>query len=111
FDVNAIEFLDIRGNIPTRMKKLIESSEAHGLVLAKAALDRLLSSEEEEFQETRQKLSNALRQCIWMVLPLSLNPAAAAQGALAVEVKNSRQDIVGLAKKINQSSDFENVQK
>ena len=46
FEMNSLSFRDIRGNILTRVKKL-KGSNADGLVIAKAALDRLLSPVEE----------------------------------------------------------------
>ena len=39
----AIIFENVRGNIPTRVRKLVESDDVHGLIVAKAALDRLLA--------------------------------------------------------------------
>ena len=39
-----INFIDIRGNIDTRLKKFM-AGEAHGIVVAKAAIDRILEYE------------------------------------------------------------------
>lgn len=66
----AIEFVPVRGNVPTRLRKLHEG-EHHGLVVAKAALDRLRLSDD---------------RCHRMILPISANPTGAAQGALAMEI-------------------------
>lgn len=66
----AIEFVPVRGNVPTRLRKLHEGTH-HGLVVAKAALDRLMLSDD---------------RCHWMILPISANPTGAAQGALAMEI-------------------------
>lgn len=65
-----IEFVPVRGNVPTRLRKLHEGTH-HGLVVAKAALDRLMLSDD---------------RCHWMILPVSANPTGAAQGALAMEI-------------------------
>ena len=65
-----IEFVPVRGNVPTRLRKLHEGTH-HGLVVAKAALDRLMVSDD---------------CCHWMILPISANPTGAAQGALAMEI-------------------------
>ena len=85
--LEEIRFLSVRGNIQTRVKKLFEQETINGLVVAKAALDRLFHSHDDEFAETREFLQGALNQCLWMVLPLTENPTAAAQGALAIEVR------------------------
>ncbi len=37
----GVEVADIRGNVPTRIRKLIESKEWHGILLARAGLERL----------------------------------------------------------------------
>lgn len=83
----------VRGNIPTRVRKLIQG-EGDALVVAKAALDRLLS------EEAPAEVSSAIRQqlaaCAWMVLPIRDFPAAPAQGALAIEVARDRADVIAL---------------
>ena len=44
-----------------------------------------------------------------MVLPLSENPCAPAQGAVAIEVNDERNDIFDIVKSINHSDTFESV--
>jgi hydroxymethylbilane synthase len=105
-----VQFESIRGNIQTRIRKLLEG-EADGLVLAKAGLDRVLQADRAEFQETQTFLRQALEQLQWMILPISLNPTAAAQGALAIEVKNGRQDVLDAVAQIHCESTFEAVVK
>ncbi|MES3039079.1 MAG: hydroxymethylbilane synthase, partial [Bdellovibrionota bacterium] len=106
---SKINFLPVRGNVQTRVKKWKDEPNVHGLVVAKAAMDRLLNATQEEFQETRSFLRSAFRDDNWMVLPLSENPTAAAQGALAVEIKSDRQDLIQLFRKINHTMTFEAV--
>jgi hydroxymethylbilane synthase len=105
----TLEFEPVRGNVQTRVRKLMDG-EQHGLVVAKAALDRMLSAERGEFQESRNFLKSSLEKLNWMVLPLTLNPAAAAQGALAVETKQGRGDIKKLFTGIHDPAVFECVQ-
>ena len=50
FEIDFLNFNDIRGNILTRVQKL-QDSNADGLVIAKAALDRLLSPKEKDKSE------------------------------------------------------------
>ncbi len=108
FTPSDVEFVSVRGNIPTRLKKLL-IEDADALVVAKAALDRLLGSPQEEFAQTRSEMRDVLNRCEFMVLPLSLNPTAAAQGALAIEIKNERKDLIELLSSIHCSKTFEAV--
>ncbi len=100
--VSKIRFEPVRGNIQTRVAKLWQplpdGSQADGLIVAKAALDRLLSASDE--------LRPALSQCCWMVLPLSVNPTAAAQGALAIEIAVARDDLRNLCETVNCAATF-----
>ena len=109
FAVDKIEFLNVRGNIPTRVRKIF-SEGADGLIVAKAAMDRLLTAEADEYKEVRQELRENLTRCRWMVLPLSLNPTAAAQGALAIEIKKGRNDLKEIFAKIHCAKTFAAVQ-
>ena len=83
-----IEFVDVRGNIQTRLSKLFES-EKDGLVIAFAAMKRLLASS--EFLKEESNLLEILKESKWMLLPLSENPAAPAQGALALEISKNQK--------------------
>ncbi|MEO7191815.1 MAG: hydroxymethylbilane synthase [Vicinamibacterales bacterium] len=80
----------VRGNIPTRLRKLL-AGDGDALVVAKAALDRLLSPDSKP--DVARDIRNALGQCAWMVLPLRQFPTAPAQGALAIEIAASRTDL------------------
>ena len=105
-------FTPVRGNIQTRVRKLLEMEAADALIVAKAAFDRLLAAEREEFAEGRAFLRKALASLDWMVLPLSLNPTpAAAQGALAIEVRRDRADLLKRLEGINHAPSFEAVQR
>ncbi|HEY8203394.1 MAG TPA: hypothetical protein VIF81_01585 [Pyrinomonadaceae bacterium] len=90
--IDELIFEPVRGNVPTRVRKMWNPG-ADGLIVAKAALDRLLEAPEEEFAATQAELRKALSQCRWMVLPLRANPSAPAQGALAVEIKIGRPEL------------------
>lgn len=117
---SQLEFENIRGNIQTRIRKLIESSEVHGLVVAKAALDRLLGAQEwqdnlstpaqDSFESGISILKKYLEDLFVLVLPKSLFPTAAAQGALALEIRSDRSDLEIFLKSFHAPNDFENVQ-
>ena len=98
--LRVLNFVNVRGNVPTRVRKLMQS-ETDGLVVAKAALDRLLAAKQSEFAATQQELRDALSQCRWMVLPLRENPSAPAQGALAIEILRRRSDLRELLTPLN----------
>ncbi|KPK21254.1 MAG: hypothetical protein AMJ76_03120 [Dehalococcoidia bacterium SM23_28_1] len=74
---------DVRGNIDTRLRKL-KSGDYDALVLAAAALVRL-------------RRTSAVSQ----YLPLALMLPAAGQGALAVEVRQSDEEVMELIQPLN----------
>ncbi len=108
-------FEDVRGNIQTRLDKLLKL-EVDGLIVAKAAIDRLLSASQynqvdDNFDQSANKIYQAIKQCEWMVLPASVNPPAAAQGALVVEIASKRNDLAKILSAINCTKTFNDVQK
>jgi hydroxymethylbilane synthase len=107
--INELKFENVRGNVQTRARKMLEQN-VDGLIVAKAAIDRLLSAPQAEFAETRQFLRDALSQCLWMVLPLSANPSAPAQGALAIEISRKREDMRELIAPLNCSDTYTAVE-
>ena len=88
FDIDEINFINIRGNIPTRFKKFINGSE-DSFIVAKAAIDRLLNNKLNQFQDLVKKIQTYIDQCLWTITPLSLNPTSPGQGALACEVRST----------------------
>jgi hydroxymethylbilane synthase len=92
--VSAIDTQPVRGNIETRLRKLVEG-QGHGLVMAKAALDRLLTFGV-PFENEAVTVRGYLDQCEWMVMPMREFPWAPAQGAIAVEVASGRPDVAAL---------------
>jgi hydroxymethylbilane synthase len=110
--LNDLNFANVRGNVPTRVRKLLES-EVDGLIVAKAALDRLLAAPAEgadDFLDTKKELRAALSQCRFMVMPLRENPSAPAQGALAIEISRRRDDMRSLIAPINCADTFSAVE-
>jgi hydroxymethylbilane synthase len=98
-------FEPVRGNIQTRLQKWQSSDSIDGFVVAKAALDRLLSEDypqkdEEDIKQSREYIREILKTSLFMCLPLSLNPNAPAQGALAVEIKKGRDDLKRVLRKL-----------
>ena len=104
-----IKFQDVRGNIHTRLTKLIEGSE-DGLVVAKAAIDRFMNNKNKEFESDRKSILTMQTKLNWMVLPLSQNPCAAAQGALAIEAREEDEVIKEMIANISNNEIFDSVE-
>jgi hydroxymethylbilane synthase len=103
--LRELNFTNVRGNVPTRLRKLLEL-DVDGLIVAKAALDRLLEAKQSEFVSTEEELRRALSRCRWMILPLRENPSAPAQGALAIEIVRRRADLRELLAPLNCADTF-----
>lgn len=106
FGLNEVHFESVRGNIPTRLNKLIAAENIDGLILAKAAMDRLILTAVPELQETQKHVIQILALMNWMVLPLSENPNAAAQGAIAIEINSNNSEVLHTLQKINDPETF-----
>ncbi len=108
-EIAESQFLNVRGNILTRLKKLI-SEDVDALIVAKAALDRLLTTDDPQYLASQNEIKEILRKCRWMCLPLTINPSAAAQGALAIEAKKNSPWKSVLAE-IHNPECFQNVER
>lgn len=75
-----IETKTLRGNVNTRVKKL-KDGEYDAIVLAMPGLERLALDE-----AATKELAPLLKDMNFMVLPASIFPWAASQGALAIEM-------------------------
>lgn len=78
-DTNNITFKTIRGNIDTRLNKLI-AGDFDAIVLAFAGLARLFRS-----KDGRERLTPIMKQLNMTLLPLTLVAGAPGQGALCLE--------------------------
>jgi len=104
-----VTFVPVRGDIGQRLARL-EAGDCAALVVAKAAIDRLLAASGPEFIASRMRVLAALAACEVIVLPLTLNPAAPGQGALAIEVRRDRSDLLELLAAVNHEPTFRRVQ-
>jgi hydroxymethylbilane synthase len=105
--IEAVEFLPVRGDILRRLRTLL-TGDADALVVAKAAIDRLLSAAD-DLAAARSQVLAALDACRVIVLPLAANPAAPAQGALAIEARRDRTDLADVLAAINHAPTFARV--
>jgi hydroxymethylbilane synthase len=103
-----VTFVLARGDCEARLKQLMDG-EAQALIVAKANIDRLLESTQPEFEAVRERVRAALAACEIMVLPLALNPTAPGQGALAIEIRRDRGDLVGMLAGINDEASYARV--
>jgi len=77
------QIFDLRGNVPTRIQKFLES-DWDAIILARAGVERL-----------------GLQKHISSIIPKSLILPAVGQGALAVECRKDDKEILRLLSKIN----------
>jgi hydroxymethylbilane synthase len=89
---NVITLEPLRGNVDSRLRRLREprgsERQLDGIVLALAGLTRLYADTTTE-RQGRKLLTELLQELPLMVLPLTDNPAAPGQGALAIECRSS----------------------
>jgi hydroxymethylbilane synthase len=91
----SVRLVELRGNVDSRLRRLHEPRDSarhlDGIVLAFAGLARLWAD-----AAGRALLEPLLAPLPRMLLPLSLCPAAPAQGALAIECRRDDAYTVGL---------------
>ena len=76
----------LRGNVNSRIRKLKEG-QYHAITLALAGIERLAHTE-----KSHAELSELLQGMNYFVLPQSVFPSAASQGALGIEMREDRDD-------------------
>lgn len=76
----------LRGNVNTRIGKL-KNGDYHAITLALAGIERLAHTE-----KSYAELSELLYGMNYFILPQSVFPSAASQGALGIEMNASRDD-------------------
>ena len=106
--VDEVRCADVRGNIPTRLRRLREG-RGDALIVAKAALDRLLTADA-PFDAAAERVRALVEGCSWSVLPIRTFPSAPAQGALAIEVARARTDVIARVRAISHDATFRDVE-
>jgi hydroxymethylbilane synthase len=94
----------LRGNVNTRIRKL-KDGEYHAITLALAGIERLAHKE-----KSAAELTELLEGMNYFVLPQSVFPSAASQGALGIEVRENRDDGGKLLEIISQLSHARTVE-
>jgi hydroxymethylbilane synthase len=90
----------LRGNINTRIQKL-RDGEYDAIVLALPGIERLART-----GSSLEELKRLLDGINFMILPQSVFPSSASQGALAVECATNRSDGGELLRKLNLMTDL-----
>jgi hydroxymethylbilane synthase len=98
-----LEAVEIRGNVPTRVRKLFDASGLDAILLARAGLERLglLAGD---------KVTIDGRTLPARVLDADSFPPAAGQGAIGIETREADEATRGLLTAINDESTFVSVQ-
>ncbi len=91
----------LRGNVNSRISKLKEG-KYHAIILALAGLERLAETDE---------IKNLVKDLNFMVLPLSIFPPAASQGALAIEILKGNLELREKVKHIQDPDTWEEVKR
>lgn len=82
-----LEIIEIRGNVPTRIEKLLNNPDLDGLILAFAGIHRL-------------KLDSHIKQ----IIPFEVILPAVGQGAMAVEIRTDDRKISEMLDAVNDST-------
>jgi hydroxymethylbilane synthase len=100
FNFIDVKFKNIRGNIPTRFKKFLQG-DVDILIIAKAAIDRLIGNNISEFDNISKLMRDNISQCLWMITPLSQNPSSPGQGALGIEIRKNNKKLLEIVRTIS----------
>jgi hydroxymethylbilane synthase len=89
-----LKVVDLRGNVPTRLRKLVENNW-HAVVLARAGLARLGLS------PSHDKIAFESRQFFSEILPHEIFPPAGGQGIIALQVRADDRRLKAIADLVN----------
>ena len=89
-----LKIVDLRGNVPTRLRKLDENEWA-GIVLARAALERL------GFSTTRTEIDCEAGQFFFEILSREVFLPAGGQGIIALQIRADDQSTKALLEAVN----------
>jgi hydroxymethylbilane synthase len=98
-DVNCVE---IRGNVPTRLKKLFQPSELDAVLLARAGVERLGLLAGNQITVSDQTLRAE-------ILPCDVFLPAAGQGAIGIEARKSDSRTLEALAAINDATTFARI--
>lgn len=91
----------IRGNVTTRLSKVSSGKDYDALFMAKAAIDRIFQYGNKVDRKETKKFIKLFKKFKPFILPLSIFPTAASQGAIAIEYLKNDKKIKSILRKIN----------
>ena len=91
----------IRGNVPTRLFKITSKNEYDAVFVAKAAIDRIYKFGNKVDKKETERFFNLFKKFKPFILPLSVFPTAASQGAIAIEYLKKDKKTQSILRKIN----------
>jgi len=100
-DLNLTE---IRGNVPTRLRKVATQAGIDATILARAGLERL------GYEPSRGRLELPEGEVGFFVLDPSVLLPAAGQGAVAVEIRTDDPATSGILQRINHDATWKRIQ-
>lgn len=98
----------LRGNVNSRIQKL-RDGQYHAIVLALAGIERLATGE-----GSKDEIATLLKGLNFMILPQSVFPSAASQGALGIELLEGRKDdgrLLSIIAKLNHDETIEEIKR
>ena len=98
----------IRGNIQTRLSKIITNKFEDGLFMSKAAIDRVFKYGQKINNKEFIRFKKSLAEFTSVILPLSQFPSAAAQGCVAIEFRTNDKNLKKILEKVNHLESYEN---
>jgi len=99
--VKNIETKIIRGNVTTRLLKVISKNEYDAVFMAKAAIDRIFKYGNKVDKTETKRFLSLFKKFKPFILPLSIFPTAASQGAIAIEYLKTDKKTKSILNKIN----------
>ena len=105
---NSLKSKKIRGNIQTRLSKIINNASEDGVFMSKAAIDRAFLLGSKIDKKIFNQFKKDFAKFTSIILPLSQFPAAAAQGCIALEYRNNDKSIKNILEKVNHIESYKN---
>ncbi|GIX41509.1 MAG: hypothetical protein KatS3mg129_1242 [Leptospiraceae bacterium] len=90
----SLEFIDIRGNVPTRIKKLFAENGPDAILLSGAGIERLSKEKDWIEKELLEKIEMIPLDPEWF-------PPAPGQGTIAVQCRKNDQEIIKILQDIH----------